>query len=330
MYQLLERETVQTLTYMRTTWSASDIIEAILKDSADFAAIAGGGVDLNTPDSHGCTALHYFAMRGIKNAMKVLIEAGADIDIQDANGCTALHHAIQGRRDGAFKTLIKAGADVDIQTRRGMTALHYATLNQSIEFTKALIEASATINTQDEDGQTALHYVACSSSSNEIIYLLLEAGADVDLSDKYGRTALHFAVSYDSVYCMTALMDAGSSMSVKTNDGASALKISKRHGNTKCITFLNSPSRRRTNVIARAARFADPVLQDTDSIWFEPAGVYFKSESVCLYASLLQRVLLAVHSRLSLSECRLVCKAWRSGCDSALAARPVEFFAPTA
>jgi hypothetical protein len=71
-------------------------------------------------------------------------------------------------------------------------------------------------------------------------------------------------------------------------------------------------------VLARVARFAV----------FDDFYDEFVLGTVGLYESLLERVLLAVDSRLLLADCRLVCTTWRRGCDSTLFKRPVEFFAP--
>ncbi|CAN0310520.1 unnamed protein product, partial [Ectocarpus fasciculatus] len=78
-------------------------------------ALIRHGVDVNAPDSNGCTALHSAAMGDKVGAIDVLVEAGANIDVQGGdNGAmnTPLHMASENGLSKAALSLVKHGADV--------------------------------------------------------------------------------------------------------------------------------------------------------------------------------------------------------------------------
>jgi hypothetical protein len=190
----------------------------------------------------------------------------------------------------AVKALLRSGADVDAQNMYGFTAVHFAVLHGNVDVLEALIAA----------------------------------GADVDVKDVLGYTPLHSAADFGLFDCVKALVHSGAAMDVHDRHGDTALdyfwnSCYREYSRTACMDLLTSPSMRRTNTLARVARFAVFAVFD---------DLYYEFMPGTLYESLFERVLLAVESRSLLAECRLVCKAWRRGCDRTLAARPVEFFAP--
>ena len=87
------------------------------------------GVDPNTADSWGRTALHMavrYAYNGETDALAIvetLLAAEADLHAADQEGFTALKHAaVYGYAD-LLRFLIAAGADVNHRTPEGQTAI---------------------------------------------------------------------------------------------------------------------------------------------------------------------------------------------------------------
>ena len=95
------------------------------------------GVDENSVDEDGTSALMAAAFAGELEIVRHLLEAGADPDLQDEAGLTALMNAViaEGEMDldgghGLFleivELLLDRDADPRIEDRDGFTALQYA------------------------------------------------------------------------------------------------------------------------------------------------------------------------------------------------------------
>ncbi len=69
-----------------------------------------GGMELETRDPSGATALMYAALNGHVEVTSLLIEEGANVNAQDNLGRRALDYATVHPESGAFKILASAGA----------------------------------------------------------------------------------------------------------------------------------------------------------------------------------------------------------------------------
>jgi ankyrin repeat protein len=227
---------------------------------------------------------------------------------------TALMHAAYYGRAGVVATLLGAGAAVDAPNKYGETALHHAAYYGHVAAMAALLGAGAAVDAPNEYDMPALH-VAAMNGHVAAVAALVDAGAAVDVQNEFGRTALHLAAINGHAVAVAALVWAGAAVDAHAKDGFTALMYALKNNRTECVSVLTAPATRKTNVLARTARFAA----------LGGDGLYGVSD---LYESLFERVLLAVESRLSLAECRLVCTTWRNLSDDTLFKRPVEFFAP--
>ena len=67
---------------------------------------------MNHVDSNGLTALHWAALNGHLEVVKLLVESGADVDHVSEKGWTALHCAAYNGHLEVVKLLVESGADV--------------------------------------------------------------------------------------------------------------------------------------------------------------------------------------------------------------------------
>ena len=76
------------------------LIEAVKRNDIESvkAIVAGGGVDVNTVDGDGRTALLWAAQNGFVDCVKILLDAKADVDKVNQLDSTPLHGAsLNGR-----------------------------------------------------------------------------------------------------------------------------------------------------------------------------------------------------------------------------------------
>ena len=199
-------------------------------------------------DGHdGWTALHVAVAEGQTEIVRDLVAAGADVTARTEHRRTPLHVALERSPDLA-PLLVELGAAVDAASAAylgdadrlataleegapltdpgaGTDLLSLAASGGAAATARLLLERGA-----DPDAG-ALH-AAAGSGRVELVRLILAAGADVDRRDpETGRSPLHAAVAAgpapDVPEVVRALLDAGADVNATTNDGASALDISR-------------------------------------------------------------------------------------------------------
>lgn len=123
------------------------------------------------------------------NKIRLYVNNGIDINSKDEDGWTALMIASENDKKKIVKLLIELGADVKVQDDdEGKTALMHAIYVNSDENAKILLKNGSDINAKDNYGQTPFILAACSNSKT-IGELLIDLGADIDAYDDQGKTA---------------------------------------------------------------------------------------------------------------------------------------------
>jgi ankyrin repeat protein len=96
----------------------------------------------------------------IKKA-KHLLKKGVDIDSRDGLGRTALMCASESGCKEIAEFLIHNGSDVNAKSEDELTALMYASLNNRIEIVKNLIKNKADVTARDINDSSALTIALC-------------------------------------------------------------------------------------------------------------------------------------------------------------------------
>ncbi|MEX5716802.1 ankyrin repeat domain-containing protein [Geodermatophilus maliterrae] len=215
------------------------------------AAVAGAPRLLAGTVEHagesGWTALHLAAAEGREDVVRDLVAAGADLTARTESGRTPLHVAVE-HSPALVGVLCQLGAvvdapaaayldDVDRLTREldagaaltdpvsGLDLLVLAAAGGAAGTLRLLLARGA-----DPDGGALA--AAATARRADLVRALLDAGASVDRRDPdTGRTPLHDAVSTgtggDAPEVVRVLLAAGADVNATTNDGASALDISR-------------------------------------------------------------------------------------------------------
>jgi uncharacterized protein len=166
-------------------------------DVATIKDLLSDGVNIETKDGNGRTAL-LIATHGNKiNAARALIEAGADVNAKDSiNDSPYLYAGARGHLE-ILKMTLAHGADLKSTNRYGGTALIPASERGHVETVRTLIEAGVDVDHVNNLGWTALIEAIIlgdgGSRHQQIVDLLVKAKANVNLADGKGVTPLQHA-----------------------------------------------------------------------------------------------------------------------------------------
>lgn len=94
--------------------------------SAELESYLKKGVEPDTFDRFGKTALMEAVEKGAARDTEILLKHKADVSLATKGGETAMHIAAAGRDDGIVERLYKAGAKMNCKTAEGLTPLDIA------------------------------------------------------------------------------------------------------------------------------------------------------------------------------------------------------------
>ena len=157
------------------------------------------------------------ASRGDVEAVRGLLQRGVDVQTAQADGMTALHWAAMRSDVELAETLIYAGAHLEATTRIGQhTPLHVASRSGQPGVLRALLEAGADPHALTASGATALH-LAAGAGSGEAVAVLIDHGADIDARENtWGQTPLMFAAAANRFGPVNVLMERGANLETAT------------------------------------------------------------------------------------------------------------------
>lgn len=223
---------------------------------AGVRALVAGGLDINSRDRQGWTAL--MTVRDSANALRILAENGADVNVRMSDGTSTLLWAVMFSRDQdkTAKVLLDAGADPCAADREGIQPLHYVggdvTENmRDVKCARLLIAAGADVHARSRSNITPL-MTACIERAANVVRYLLRRGADPHARDDRARNSLYFAswhatdVSTPAVLLdweasqrrARKLLDQPLLSNVPEFRGRTALHLAAEAGNYKLIGLL--------------------------------------------------------------------------------------------
>lgn len=130
------------------------------------------GLNVNSKDEEGRTALMYAAFNGHTALMQKLLEKGASVDLRDANGRTALMLAASGPFPQSVKLLLDNKSDPNlVDGEEHFSALMFAAAEGQLEVVKILLKYKADPSLKDVDGDNALTFAANNGHKDVVDYL---------------------------------------------------------------------------------------------------------------------------------------------------------------
>jgi ankyrin repeat protein len=129
---------------MGVVWSAGNFLDAARNGKSNVVGLfQQGGMDSETADDEGRTALILAAAQGHVDTVKTLLANGADVNNSDKQGKTALIWAAEWDHIPAAQALLVNGADVNHKANDGSTALTAAKAKGDAELVALLEKAGA-------------------------------------------------------------------------------------------------------------------------------------------------------------------------------------------
>lgn len=143
------------------------------------------------------------------------MESGVDVNSKDCMGTSALAMAARYGHKHVVDYLIDHDADVNASSLDGESVLHAASFHGHIDVVQALCAAGASLDVCGEEGYTPLHE-AVRKSREIIVATLLRFGADPSIQTNRGQTPLDLAHTRD---IKDMLIDALDKRSAPVEDG---------------------------------------------------------------------------------------------------------------
>lgn len=195
------------------------------------------GVDLETQDSDGKTALMYSLDSGKTYVMTTLIKKGVSLETRDFKGKTALIYAIEKRTPQLVALLIRDGAVAQATDYDGTSCFMYALASGSPEITGLFMHIENDHKAINYKNESALFFIA---KTNDIVTAsqLLKENLEINRKNIDGETPFLTAVKANNTHMALFLFDNGAEVAVKTYSNVSATNYAVDNRNATLLDFL--------------------------------------------------------------------------------------------
>jgi len=155
------------------------------------------GVDVDSRDARGRTAVTAAVYADDLELVRALIETGADVDVQDEIRTNALLATGEMGNAEILRAVLRADPDLTRTNRFGGTALIPASDRGHVDVVRELVRTAIDLDHVNNLGWTALLEAVLlgdgGAAHQEIVRILVDAGADVGIADFEGVTPLEHA-----------------------------------------------------------------------------------------------------------------------------------------
>ena len=204
-------------------------------DSVKILLTKGSQVDYTGPSK--IFPLHAAVSRGYPAIVELLLDAGADIHRRNHN-LTPVLVAINYDQDRILQDLLRRGAEPNPSLNADL-AIHFATRKGFPDIITTLLDAGVAVDCANDLGFTALS-IAAAKGNSDIVDRLLCRGASVHAKSKFGRTPLHEAAEADHSVMIEQLLRAGADHSATTVYGSTPMHYAASKGSCEGVSVLLS------------------------------------------------------------------------------------------
>jgi len=219
---------------------------AAQQDKAAVRRLLKSGLDVNTPQADGSTALLWVAHWNDLETADLLIAARANVNTANDRGVTPLALAAENASAAMVEKLLKAGANPNLAQASGQTPLMTAARTGSVDVVKLLLGGTAVLAPTSRanvnasinaTGQTALMW-AVAERRRDVVRLLIDAGANVHAASKIGFTPLLFTARNGDIETAKLLIASGVGVNEPGSDGTEALPLATVSAQPDYAMFL--------------------------------------------------------------------------------------------
>lgn len=196
--------------------------DAVNSSDEDMVSnLLDSGLDVNTRNEDGLTALHQCCIENNLKMASALVMRGAEVNVQDCDGWTPLHAAAACGFWRLSNFLLSHGADPKVVNTDGELAIDVAENDK----TKNIIREELVRQGYDSDAKLEELRQAPQAQLLARVTEMVNAGEDVNALDQYGYAPLHAAASNGWLDVMEYLLTHGANVNVRDGDGNTALHL---------------------------------------------------------------------------------------------------------
>ncbi|MEJ6570427.1 MAG: ankyrin repeat domain-containing protein [Akkermansiaceae bacterium] len=190
------------------------------------------GMDLNTKDDNGWTALHLAARGKRQESVAFLLEAGMDIETPGLDGVTPMMLAAREGNHTMVRYLLKQGSKAELKDKKNRSSLILAVEGGHA----ACVEEIAPYSRNQLD--TALLYAA-SQDKHQVIEALTSFGASVYVRHEGGMTPLMLAAEKGYLDTVKSLLENGANRYAVNEHGWTAAQVAEAANQISIAKLLN-------------------------------------------------------------------------------------------
>ena len=201
-------------------------------------ALIQRGCNPTAKDANGCSVMHYAAVGGCVEAMKLVMANGGSMGDKDNDGWTVMMAAAQGGSVEAMKFVLVNGGDMLEKTSDGLTVMMYAAQGGSVEAMKFVFDKGFSMSEKsNSDGLTVMMYAA-QGGSVEAMKFVLANGGDMTEKTSDGLTVMMYAAQGGSVEAMKFVLANGGNMTEKATDRSTVMMYAAQGGSVEAMKFV--------------------------------------------------------------------------------------------
>ncbi|KAI5621888.1 transient receptor potential cation channel, subfamily N, member 1, partial [Silurus asotus] len=204
--QVTGKKNLRTALHVAACFGQVDFVREILTQEPDIISKKTCGRDtLRTSAEFGYTPLHFAALWGHENVVRLLLNLPGVLDEPETNPkyFTPLHLAAWSGHTDVVRLLLSKSSSL-LQDHLD-TSLHLASAQGDMATVKVLLGYGADIDHTDKSNRTALHY-ASEAGCLELVHLLIERGALVDAECYNELTPLQYAAKENNLTTVSFLL----------------------------------------------------------------------------------------------------------------------------